>query len=99
KKQIRKFAVITTTFCALVFTSCSTDDDPFEPVNPGTEDANLVGNLAESRTLDPSVDYKLTGSLLVKAGATLTIPAGTQIVADVSPESFIVIEKGAKIDV
>src|SRR5690606_15227972 len=38
-------------------------------------------------------------SLLVKSGATLTIPAGTNLVADVSPESYIVIEKGAKIDV
>ena len=100
KRTIRKFAVVTTTFCALAFTACSTDDDPFEPVAPPvSENADLQGNLTESLTLDPSVEYNLTGSLLVKSGATLTIPAGTQIVADVSPDSYIIIEKGAKIDV
>ena len=99
KRTIRKFAVVTTTFCALVFASCSTDDSPFDPVNPEPVSGDLEGSLTEDVTLDPSVEYKLTGSLLVKSGATLSIPAGTKIVADVSPESYIVIEKGAKIDV
>ena len=99
KKSFRKFAVVTTTFCALALTSCSTDDEPFSPVDPQPVSGDLEGSITEDLTLDPTVDYKLTGSLLVKAGATLTIPAGTEIVAKPSPESYIIIEKGAKIDV
>ena len=99
KKSFRKFAVVTTTFCALAIASCSTDDEPFEPVDPQPVNGDLEGAVTEDLTLDPTVDYKITGSLLVKSGATLTIPAGTQLVAEVSPESFIVIEKGAKINV
>lgn len=99
KKAIRNFAMLTTTIFALGFASCSSDDEPFEPVDPQPVNGDLEGAITQDLTLDPAVDYKITGSLLVKSGATLTIPAGTQLVAEVSPESFIVIEKGAKIDV
>ena len=99
KKTFRNFAVVTTTFCALALTSCSTDDEPFSPVDPQPVSGDLEGSITEDLTLDPTVDYKLTGSLLVNAGATLTIPAGTEIVAKPSPESYIIIEKGAKIEV
>ncbi len=89
----------------LVATSCSDDDDnPVEPVEPG-EETNLVGNLEEDLTLDPNETYSLTGVYSVEDGATLTIPAGTQIVADTDADDnpatgvYIVVQKGGMIDI
>src|SRR5690606_37080359 len=63
----------------------------------------LIGDLTENLTLDPTLTYQLTGKYSVEAGATLTIPAGTKIVATADDgaetETYIVIQKGAKIDI
>lgn len=63
----------------------------------------LNGGTSEDLTLDPTLEYQLTGTFSVESGATLTIPAGTKIVADVeegaNTSTYIVIQKGAKIDV
>ena len=63
----------------------------------------LNGAITEDVTLDPKLTYQLTGAYSVQAGATLTVPAGTKIVASADPgdetETFIVIQKGAKIDI
>ena len=70
--------------------------------NPGIDPENfeLNGTLEEGdRILDPSQAYTLTGSYIVKSGATLTIPAGTQIISQVASNNYIAIEKGAEIDV
>src|SRR5690606_18188807 len=52
---------------------------------------------------DPTLTYQLTGKYSVEAGATLTIPAGTKIVATADDgaetETYLVIQKGAKIDI
>ncbi len=68
-----------------VFTSCE-DDDPVvieqEEVIENIEDGILNGTLTESYTLDASISYQLTGSFIVPDGITLTIPAGTNIIAD-----------------
>ncbi|GHA44677.1 hypothetical protein GCM10007103_27240 [Salinimicrobium marinum] len=90
---------------SLVATSCSDDDDnPVGPVEPG-EETDLVGNLEEDRTLDANETYSLTGVYSVEDGATLTIPAGTQIVADTDADDnpatgvYIVVQKGGMIDI
>ena len=61
----------------------------------------LTGNITSDLTLDASISYLLTTSLSVESGATLTIPAGTKISAQVESgdetESFIVVQKGAMI--
>ncbi|MEH6680634.1 MAG: hypothetical protein V7724_08815 [Sediminicola sp.] len=66
-------------------------------------DTELNGDLTEDLTLDPSLTYQLTGRFSVESGATLTIPAGTKIVATADDgaetETYIVIQKGAKIDI
>ena len=84
----------------LIFTSCDSDDG-FNPTDPGVDPANfeLNGTLESDRILDPSQPYSLTGSYIVKAGATLTIPAGTQIISQVATNNYIAIEKGANIDI
>ncbi len=69
----------------------------------GGESNVLTGSIAADLTLDATVDYFLQGNLSIESGATLTIPAGTRIVADVEEgdetETYIVIQKGASIDI
>lgn len=97
KNPIRTFALLLSV-CMLAFTSCSTEDDTPGTVEPPVEN-ELSGNIEEDLFLDPAIEYELTGTLQVQAGATLTIPAGTHITASVNPEAFIAINKGAKIQV
>jgi hypothetical protein len=63
------------------------------------EDVNLTGSQTDDRTLDPTKEYRITGTFSVEAGVTLTIPAGTVIVSDVGTDKYIVVQKGGKIDV
>src|SRR5690606_11834535 len=53
-------------------------------------------------TLDPSQTYTLTGGLIVKSGATLTIPAGTKIESSttaLATSLYIAVERGATINI
>lgn len=87
---------------AVGLTSCDPDDDP-DPkpeVIESLDNGVMKGNLEEDYTLDATVNYSLTGSLIVKEGATLTIPAGTQIVADAGgTDVYIAVLMGGKIDI
>jgi len=99
---MKKNQILTSCFAilCLFLVSCDSDDD-FNPVDPGPDPINfeLNGVLESDRILDPSQPYSLTGSYIVKAGATLTIPAGTQIISQVASNNYIAIEKGANIDI
>jgi len=93
-------------------TSCS-DDNTIVPIDPNdddngggpTENTELNGSVEEDRTLDASELYSLTGILSIEAGATLTIPAGTEIIADTDTDEsdatnvYIVVQKGGQIEV
>ncbi len=92
----KNFAVLFLLFSGLIFTGCSEDNDPIID-NPQVENDELNGELNENLTLDPSVEYKLTGSFEVLAGSTLTIPAGTKIVAEKGTDHYIAIHKDADI--
>lgn len=67
------------------------------------ETIDLQASISSNLTLDANNIYRLRGSTKVEAGATLTIPAGTRIIADASPgqqtETFIVVDRGAQIDI
>ncbi len=63
------------------------------------ESTDLTGKLEEDRTLDATQEYKITGVYSVEAGFTLTIPAGTKIVSEKGTDRYIVVQKGAKIDI
>ncbi len=67
------------------------------------EDTNLTGSLSEDRTLDASKSYILKTTFSVESGATLTIPAGTTIIADVETgdetSTYIVVQKGGMINI
>ncbi|WP_185781991.1 beta strand repeat-containing protein [Croceivirga lutea] len=71
--------------------------------NNTVESNVLSGAIGSDLTLDPAIDYFLEGNLSIESGATLTIPAGTRIVADVQAgeetSTYIVVQKGAQIDV
>ncbi|WP_299015627.1 hypothetical protein [uncultured Polaribacter sp.] len=86
---------------ALLMTSCSLDNDDENssaPIGGVVTPANLAGNLTEDLTLSASVAHNLTGALLVKDGATLTIEAGARINALAGgTDVYILIEKGGKI--
>ena len=60
----------------------------------------MNGVLTESFTLNANGSYALTGAFIVEEGATLTIPAGTQIIAEAGgTDVYIAILKGAKINI
>lgn len=59
---------------------------------------NLSGVYNENITLDPAVEYIVTGPVLIGDGATLTIPAGMTIKAQpVGVNAYIAIQQGARI--
>lgn len=79
---------------ALGFTACS--DDKKEPVTPQPEGlTELKGNITTSQSVKAGT-ITLDGATIVREGATLTIPAGTKIVAK-NNSSYLLVERGAKI--
>src|SRR6185312_3871666 len=63
----------------------------------------LQGSITASMTLDASKSYLLKGQVYVKSNATLTIPAGVKVYAQVNPDrsakSVLVITRGSKINI
>jgi len=59
----------------------------------------LPANISSDLTLDASTTYTINGPVLVNSGATLTIPAGTNIVSQSGTANYIAILKGATIDI
>ena len=127
KTKILKLSMLSLATMALVFTSCSGDDNGGDnPTKPTCDDniqngdetgvdcggscepcenpaTTLTGSISEDMTLDPAETYVLQGSFSVESGATLTIPAGTTITAEVEDgtetKTYIVVQKGGMIDV
>ena len=66
--------------------------------DPGTTTENLSGVYTENLTLDPDIEYIITGPVLMASGTTLTIPAGMTIKAQpVGVNAYIAIQQGARI--
>ncbi|MFD2516745.1 hypothetical protein [Salinimicrobium flavum] len=89
-------AVLMFVFSGLILTGCSEDNDPIIDI-PVAGNNELKGEINKDVTLDPSVEYQLTGSYEVLAGAKLTIPAGTKIVANKGTEVYIAVHQDADI--
>ncbi|CAA7386986.1 hypothetical protein [Chryseobacterium fistulae] len=82
--------------------SCTKDDDSVEtiiPVGIAVDPSNLKGNVTngETVTLDPTKVYNLTGTIAIKDGGKLVIPAGTRIVSTAGASSYIIVEQGGQI--
>ncbi|MCB0371536.1 MAG: multidrug transporter [Muricauda sp.] len=59
---------------------------------------NLSGVYTSDLTLDPDIEYIVTGPVLIASGATFTVPAGMTIKAEpVGVNAYIAIQQGARI--
>jgi hypothetical protein len=77
--------------------SCKKDDDKDDDNQNPIVDNNLSGDISTDVTLDPTVEYKLTGALTVIDGGKLRIPAGTVIKAEKGFNKYILVEQGGQI--
>jgi hypothetical protein len=102
-------------FAATLFIACESDDTADIIINdnsitnitnnsgggevPGDNTVNLSGVYTENLTLDPDIEYIVTGPVLIADGATMTIPAGMTIKAQpVGVNAYIAIQQGATIN-
>ena len=90
---MKKLVLATLALTALLITSCSREDDSTGSNSVTINPADFKGELlsGQSATLDPTQVYNLTGSFVVRGGATLTIPAGTRIEATGGTASYIAV--------
>ncbi|WP_144282157.1 hypothetical protein [Chryseobacterium echinoideorum] len=82
--------------------SCSKDEETFAsivPVGIALDPNNFKGEVknGETVTLDAMINYKLSGSVVIKSGGILVIPAGTIITATEGTSSYVLVEQGGKI--
>lgn len=100
KKSLVKFLGLSLIVTAL-FSSCDNDSPTPEPkpeVIENLDNGIMNGTLTESYTLDAAVNYQLTGSFIIPDGFSLTIPAGTNILADNGgTDVYIAVLKGGDI--
>jgi len=87
---------------ATLFASCDTGEtlSSGDTEKGDLENGVLNGLLEEDYILDSRINYNLTGAFIVADGAKLTIPAGTQIVAEAGgADVYVAILKGGQIDI
>ena len=106
KKSILKILnVVAFSLVTLTLTNCGSEDpiiivDTMSDVITRLNSGIMEGNLDESYTLNSSTVYSLTSSFIIESGATLTIPAGTNIQAVNGGTSvYVAVLKGGKIDI
>lgn len=95
KKIFFSFMLFAVMLTPVVLTSCGDDNNENVPA----DDNKLSGSIQHTRTLDASVEYLLTGPLIVEEGGVLNIPAGTTIKAQKGFGSYILVLQGGKINV
>jgi hypothetical protein len=107
-----KFLLLSLT--AAIFISCESDDTADIVINdnsvttvnnntttgtPPVTRVNLNGLYSTDLTLDPAIEYVITGPVLMASGTTLTIPAGMTVKAlPIGVNAYIAIQQGAKIN-
>ena len=98
KKLIFNSLALVAFVVSLSFTSCKDETEAKTGIDALIEQGVLTGELDHQVTLE-SKTYKLTGTFVVKSGATLTIPAGARIVATEGYGSYIIVAQGGKINI
>jgi hypothetical protein len=82
-----------------VYQSSPTNASAFAWATAAFDSNALPGNITADTTLDPSIEYTISGPVLVNSGATLTIPAGTQIVSDSGTANYLAVLQGGAIEI
>ncbi|MCD9609464.1 hypothetical protein [Tenacibaculum maritimum] len=104
KYFVKILGVSVLAIAALTFTGCGSDDPDIifpqvSDVVAKLKNGEMNGTLNESYTLTGS-SYSLTGSFIIAEGASLTIPAGTSIIADKNGANvYLAVLKGGKINI
>ena len=101
---MKKLSLFTFILSSLLMLDCSIDNENSVAPNSSFEinPNDFKGSIQDGTvSLDSSINYKLTGALVVKEGATLNIPAGTIITAaaGTTTSAFIGVERGATINI
>lgn len=100
KKAIKNLSILcSVAVLSMTAISCSSDDDSNSDDEGSGEASELYGMITEDTTLDSSTTYNLTGVLSVEEGSKLTIPAGTTINTGTGTDVYLVVQKGAQIDI
>ena len=100
KKQTILILILT----SILMLNCTIDDENATAPSSSFElDPNNFQGIIQNGTisLNPTLNYTLTGALVVKQGATLNIPAGTTITAaaGTGTTAYIGVERGATINI
>jgi hypothetical protein len=96
---MKKITFLLIAIVMLITMSCSIDPINIVEVVDGNSGISISGEITEDLTLTSNNDYFLNDALVIKDGATLTIEAGTQIIARSGGTSvYLLIEAGAKIE-
>ncbi|MCU4165478.1 hypothetical protein [Carboxylicivirga caseinilyticus] len=102
---MKKFAFKVLALAAIaapLFSSCDDNNNPVpskDEVIENLESGVMEGTLNEDYTLSMS-QYQLTGAFIISEGVTLTIPEGTQIVAEAGgTEVYVAVLMGGKIKI
>lgn len=101
---MKKLSLLTLILTSVFMLNCSIDDENSTAPSTSFElNPNYFQGTIQNGTvsLNPTVNYRLTGALVVKEGATLNIPAGTIITAaaGTTTSAFIGVERGATINI
>jgi hypothetical protein len=80
--------------------SCNSDNpEATQTTTTVNGSSELAGTITDTKTLNASTTYTLTGTLVVENGGVLNIPAGTVIKAKKGFSVYILVAQGGKINV
>lgn len=96
-KKFQWLLLLATAMVFAIATGCNKDNKEKEVEEP--ENLQLQGEISGKRELKSGNEYKLEGSLIVKEGGELIIPAGTTIKAKEGYSSYILVLRGGTIQI
>jgi hypothetical protein len=96
--QLKAKAILPVLAIGVSLAGCGGDNGGSAPTTPNEPDVITVnGEITSDTTWTADNQYLIQGALFVRAGATLTIQAGTEIFGDQATTGTLVIDRGAQI--
>lgn len=99
KKQFFNVFATIAILLSMTMVSCNTQEKALEGIDALIAEGVLTGELDHEVTLDASITYKLSGTMIVNDGGVLNIPAGTTIKASEGYGTYIIVNQGGKINI